>query len=682
MKSKRAMIRSGVFFFITALLIAGFFPHEGKFRYQFYEGKPWQYDLLMAPEDFSIYKSEDVVKAEKDSVKRRQAPYFRMDEEVKTTQIERFRARYRSSTLLPFAKAHQQYLERQLALVYEDGIVPVKDLEALKADEGRVKRVHLLRNNEARLRDISQFHTVKSAYEKILGRAPGELDPATLKSYDIDRFLVENVYEDQSLLAKILEEKYQKLSLTAGRVQAGDRIVDRGEVVDHNAYNKLRSLKIIHENKSGGKQRQSIIRGGQFVLVFGILFCCAIYMASFCPVLFFSRRHILFVLLCILTFCLLAEICVKHDLLNIYILPFAMIPIVMRTFFDSHTALFTHLITVLLCSLIAPFPHEFLILQIVAGVVVIFSLKELSLRSQLIWCALFIFGSYVLGYLSLSLYQEGDFSKIRWTMLLFFGVNLILLMFSYVLIYILEKIFGYLSPITLVELSNINTPVLKRLSETCPGTFQHSLQVSILASEAGARLGADTQLIRTGALYHDIGKMSHPAFFTENQKGGANPHQELSFEESAQIIISHVTEGVRIAEKASLPQAIIQFIRTHHGRGKTKYFYYSFKNAYPDLPVDEAAFSYPGPNPTTRETAILMMADAVEAASRSLQEYTDEAISARVHKIIDDQIADGLLKDTPLTFSDMEVIKSTFVEKLKTMYHSRISYPELRSIKN
>ena len=262
-------------------------------------------------------------------------------------------------------------------------------------------------------------------------------------------------------------------------------------------------------------------------------------------------------------------------------------------------------------------------------------------------------------------------------MMLYFGINFILVMFTYVLVYMLEKTFGYVSDITLVELSNINNPILKKLSETCPGTFQHSLQVSILASEAAAKIGANAQLVRTGALYHDIGKMSNPVFFTENQSS-VNPHNQLSFDQSAQIIISHVTEGVKIAEKALLPKAVISFIRTHHGRGKAKYFYNSFKNQYPDKPINDELFTYPGPNPFSKETAVLMMADSVEAASRSLKEHTEESISALVNKIIDGQIADGLLKSAPLTFKDVETIKSVFVDKLKTMFHTRISYPDLK----
>ena len=390
-----------------------------------------------------------------------------------------------------------------------------------------------------------------------------------------------------------------------------------------------------------------------------------------------NKRSVLFLLLTIIVPCILTELCVTYGLFNVYILPYAIALIVVRTFFDSRTALFMHLVTVLLCSLMVPFPHEFLLLQTVAGMVVTFSLKELSERSQLIRSSFFIFIAYAVIYLSLSLYQEADFQKINWMMLLYFGINFILLTFAYLLVYMLEKAFGYVSSITLVELSNINNPLLKKLSETCPGTFQHSLQVSILAADAATRVGANAQLVRTGALYHDIGKMSNPAFFTENQSS-VNPHEQLSFDESAQVIISHVTEGVKIAEKALLPKAIINFIRTHHGRGKAKYFYNSLKNLHPNQEIDENLFTYPGPNPFTKETAILMMADAVEATSRSLKEYTEKNIHDVVTRIIDGQIADGLLRNTPLTYRDVETIKNVFCEKLRTMYHTRISYPDLK----
>ena len=321
--------------------------------------------------------------------------------------------------------------------------------------------------------------------------------------------------------------------------------------------------------------------------------------------------------------------------------------------------------------------YEFLLIQIVVGIVVMLTLRGLTQRSQLMTSAFFVFFAYSITYFCIVLFQEGNIHKINWFMFLYFGINFILMMFSYILVYMLEKTFGYVSPISLVELANISNPLLKKLSETTPGTFQHSLNVSILATEAAGSVNADTQLIRTGALYHDIGKMTNPGFFTENQSG-FNPHTQLTYIQSAQIIISHVTEGVKMAEKANLPQAVIDFIRTHHGKGKTKYFYNSYVNEHPDEEVDEKLFTYPGPNPFSKETAILMMADSVEAASRSLKDYSEENIKVLVNKIIDSQIADGLMKDAPLTFRDVELIKNIFIDKLKTMYHSRISYPELK----
>ena len=675
MKEKRLNIPAVIYFVATALLIAYFFPREGKFRYQFYEGKPWRYGLLTAPSDFPIYKTDQEVEAEKDSVLRSFEPYFRLDPSIQKQKIEELRTNYNRSLRHKITPAYLQYVENILGDLYEKGIISTQELDKLK--ETGETRVNLLENAISHPYYISDFFTVRTAYEFIINNCPASLDPTVLQSCDINNYISENVSYAAEMSEKVKEDMLQGVSLASGMVQAGERIVDRGEIVDHHTYNVLRSLKIIHETKTGGTQAQSIILAGQFVLVFGLMACFWLYLWSFRIKIYHNRRNVLFLILCILVSCILSELCVNYALFNVYILPFAIVPIVVRTFFDSRTALFIHLIIVLICSLMVPFPHEFLILQIIAGMVVTFSLKDLSERSQLIRCAFFIFLSYVICYLSLTLFQEANFNKINWMMMLYFGINFILLMFAYVLVYMLEKTFGYVSTITLVELSNINNPILKKLSETCPGTFQHSLQVSILAAEAANRIGANAQLVRTGALYHDIGKMSNPAFFTENQSS-VNPHDQLSFDQSAQIIISHVTEGVKMAEKAMLPKAVVNFIRTHHGRGKAKYFYNSYKNQYPDKPINEELFTYPGPNPFSKETAVLMMADSVEAASRSLKEHTEESITLLVNKIIDGQIADGLLKNAPLKFKDIETVKGVFIEKLKTMFHTRVSYPDLK----
>lgn len=675
MKVKNYRIHPSVYFIVTALLIAYFFPREGKFRYQFYEGKPWRYGLLTAPGDFPIYKTDAEVEAEKDSALKKFEPYYRMDPAVETAQVDKLREDYRSVLKNRSTPAYMQYIENSLQKLYKSGIVSTRNLDELRLEN--FPTINLLENNVAQPHFSSEFFTIKTAYEFIINNCPSYLDKSVLQSCDINNYLTENVTYDEAMSEKIKADILNGVPLANGMVQAGERIVDRGEIIDNHTYNVLRSLKIVHEAKSGGTQRQSIILVGQFVLVFGIIFCFWLYLWSFRIKILHDRRSALFLILCVFVSSILTELCVTYGLFNVYILPFAIVPIVVRTFFDSRTALFTHLVIVLISSLMVPFPHEFLLLQIIAGMVVTFSLRDLYERLQLIRCAFFIFLSYSLCYISLTLYQEVDFNKINWMMLLYFGINFILLMFTYILVYILEKTFGYVSSITLVELSNINTPILKKLSENSPGTFQHSLQVSILASEAAARIGADSQLIRTGAMYHDIGKMANPAFFTENQSS-VNPHNQLAFDQSARIIIDHVNDGVKIAEKAMLPQAVIDFIRTHHGRGKAKYFYNSFKNKYPEREVDEEAFTYPGPNPFTKETAVLMMADSVEAASRSLKEHTEEGIRELVNRIIDSQIADGLMRNAPLTFKDVETVKNVFVEKLKIMYHTRISYPDLK----
>ena len=675
MKLKNYNIHPSVYFLITALLVAYFFPREGKFRYNFYEGKPWRYGLLTAPNDFPIYKTENELKTERDSVLKHFEPYYRLDNTVASTVIDKLRQDYKDKLKDRATPVYMQYIEKSLEKLYLNGIVSTQTWDNFRANN--YPRINLLNNNIASPYYSSDFFTVKTAYEFIINNCPSSLTKAVLQSCDINNYIKENVSYDAAMSDKVREELINSVPLSSGLIQAGERIVDRGEIIDTHIYNVLRSLKIVHETKTGGNQRQNLILAGEFILVFSLILCLWLYLWSFRSQILRNRNSVLFLNLCVLASCLLTEICINYSLFNVYILPYAIVPIVIRTFFDSRTALFTHLIIILTCSLMVPFPHEFLFLQSIAGMVVTFGLKELYERSQLIRCAFFIFLSYTFCYISLAIYQEADFKKINWLMMLYFGINFILLMFTYILVYMIEKAFGYLSSITLVELSNINTPILKKLSETAPGTFQHSLQVSILASSAASAIGANAQLVRTGAMYHDIGKMANPAFFTENQ-GSINPHNQLDLVQSAKIIINHVTDGIQIAEKASLPKAIIYFIRTHHGKGKAKYFYNSFKNQNPDAEIDESIFTYPGPNPFSKETAILMMADAVEAASRSLKEHTEEGIKLLVERLIDGQIADGLMKNAPLTFKDVETIKSVFVEKLMIMYHTRISYPDLK----
>ncbi len=653
-------------------MIIALFPREGRFRYSFNEGKPWRYGLVTAQFDFPIYKPAEELKKEQDSVLMNFQPYFSRNNDQVNTKI----AQFESDLGKKWDRNYIYYVTDVLKKLYGAGILHVDDYNFLR--DNQYSQFKIIEENIAANHSVDEIFTVKSAYSYIFENCPPNLDLQVLKSANLDIYLIENLEYDEATSEKVKKELLQQILPSNGMVQAGERIVDRGEIIDRKTFDILSSLKQVSEERTGNVSQQARFLVGIIILVVSMLGCFMLYLHFFRPNIYHRRKHVIFLLSLIAGFALLTEISVQFELFNIYVIPFAIIPLTILTFFDSRTAQIAHTVTVLLCSLMVPFPFEFIILQFMTCMVVIFILKDLTKRSQLIQCSFYVLITYAIVYVGLVMIQEGDWSKINWRMFTYFGINFVFLMFTYAFIYIIEKLFGYISNVTLVELSDINNPVLKDLSEKCPGTFQHSLQVSMLGTSVATKVKANPQLIRTGALYHDIGKMVNPAFFIENQIGGINPHDRLRFEESAQIIIDHVEEGVKIAKKNNLPIMIIDFIRTHHGKGKTKYFYNSFKNQYPDKPVDDDLFTYPGPNPYTKETAILMMADSVEAASRSLKEYTEETISSLVNKIIDSQIKDGLLNRVPLTFQNITDIKEIFVEKLGTMYHSRISYPDLK----
>lgn len=665
-----------VLFFVAAVaILAYFFPREGKFRYNFQEGKPWKYGLLTAPFDFPIYKDDAQVKQETDSIMQNFQPIFKQDKETTRNAIRSFGKQLKAYKEMEIPTYLYDQIMQSVRETYNDGIVEPAILEQLNANQRA--EIRLIDGQVTKEYPTARLRTPKSAYEHLLQQFPDAYTHHILQSNVLNEYLLVNLQYDEETSEKVKEGLLQRISLSDGVVQVGERIIDRGEIVTHDTYRILKSLETVSLKKISTDKQQK----GYSIIGAVIVFTCLmaffyVYLRLFRPRYFNDLRTLLFLMLSITAMACAAFGISQVRLLGIYLVPFALIPIVVITFLDSRTALYTHLITILICSFVAPFPLEFLFLQTVIGMAAIDNLRDLVKRSQLMQCALLVFFVYCVSYLGYTLLIEGDLSKINWNMFLYLGINCISLLFAYLLIYILEKLFGFISTVTLVELSDVNTPVLRDLSEACPGTFQHSLQVSNLAAAAANKIGAQAQLVRTGALYHDIGKLKNPAFFTENQSG-VNPHSALRFDQSAQIIISHVNDGLKLAEKLHLPQSIRNFIAMHHGQGKAKYFYNSFVNKYPDLPVDEALFSYPGPNPDSKETGILMMADAVEAASRSLSEYNEESISKLVNNIINGQIADGLLKDTPLSFKDVEDIKQTFIEKLKTIYHTRVSYPEL-----
>ncbi len=679
MDKKNIKIPVYVYFIVVALIIISLFPRQSKFRYTFMENKPWKYGLLTAPFDFPIYKSSAELKQEQDSILTAFIPYFQRKAPAIGDPVERFAKTYSQHLPPQWTYAYYQYAYKTLKEIYAAGIVSVSDYAFLR--DNQYAYFKIVEGNEASSpRNTNDLFTVKSAYSYLLDNCPDNLDVNILKEGDLNEYLSESLKQDKQISDKVKNEIIQKISPSNGMVQAGQKIVDRGEIVNASTYKILNSLKSVYDSRTDNAQRQGWLLVGCIVLVCVLLACFYCYLYLFRHLQIFSHdKDMWFMLSMILLFTVLTELTVNYGFFNVYIIPYAIIPISIRTFFDSRTAFMAHSVTILMCSLMVLFPFEFIVLQLVAGMIAIYTLKDLSTRLQLIQCSVYVLLSYVVLYWALMMYQEGEWAKLNWKMFIYFGINCVLLMFTYAFIYIIERLFRYTSGVTLVELSDIHSPVLQQFSELSPGSFQHSIQVSILASAAASKIRANAWLVRTGALYHDIGKMKNPAYFTENQVGEYNPHKGLTYEQSAQIIISHVTDGMQIAEKYNIPKVIRDFIQTHHGMGKTWYFYNSQRNEYPDEPIDESKFTYPGPNPFSKETALLMMADAVEASSRSLTNYSEGSITELVHKIIDRQIKEGLLKEAPVSFRDIEMVKAVFIEKLITMFHSRISYPELKN---
>ncbi|MBO5768979.1 MAG: HDIG domain-containing protein, partial [Bacteroidales bacterium] len=645
-----------------------------RFRYQFQEGKPWRYGLLTAPYNFSIYKAEAQFVAEQDSALKQYHPYLQQNSEVLPQTLEKLAEDYQQVLRIMVPERYLEYLNEQLSLIYNAGIISAEELSQLEKEGHQTVSVRI--DNIGETRDITSLFTAKKAYEALLSNLPRNINKNVLiRDCHIENYLHENCVYDKTTSQRVKEELLSSVSRTQGMVQRGERIIDQGEIVNHETFLKLDSFRRQAEKRND----QS---GGNWVLLGQILWVAlamsmlAIYLYKVRPQIYAKTSDIVFILILVVTLCLLSALIIRNDqLLNIYMVPFAIITILVTTFFDSRTAFYAYMITILICAPISHFPFEFLMLQLAVGVISILTLKRLTQRSQLIFNILWILAMYCIAYTSISLMQEGSLSQIQWKMYVSFIINAVLLFSSYLLIYLFEWMFGYISDVTLVELANINSKLLREFSESCPGSFQHSLQVSNLASAAAQSINANAQLVRTGALYHDLGKMATPSYYTENQSDGSNPLLNLPMEEAAKIITDHVPNGLKIASQHRLPKVIKDFILTHHGASSARYFYTLYKNEHPDQEVPEGFF-YPGPDPFSKETAILMMADTIEAASRSMKVYSDESISNLVESLIDAQFNEGRYKHVPITFQELELIKEVFKDKLRSIYHARIAYPK------
>lgn len=662
---------------LSTALIVYFMPRGDEFGYSYTIDSPWNYGPLIAKSKFPIIKNDSIMKAERDSVMYKFQPYYNLRKEVRDSLIKKLYDDSAKGWNGPNATMYVHHIAALLDTVYRHGVMSTADYDLMKEEKhSSIRIVDKFQASSTKLKSVFSTH---QAYEYIMGDQPDKFSRLVMQDYGIHEYIRPNLFYDEMKSSSEMQVSLDEITASNGQVLAGEKIVDRGEVITQEVFDKLQS----YEKEFGkyvGQEKEIPYRLiGQIVFVVIVFTSLITYLSLFRKDYFENYRSGILLFALPVVFCIIASLMKSHMILNVFMLPCCMVPIIIRVFMDSRTAFMFHTGMVLIISTFLTSQYEFIIVQLAAGMVAIQTLRELSQRSQIIHTAGIIFLVYVGFYTAYSIYHENGINMDTW-MYVCFAVNGILLLFTYPLLWMLEKLFGFVSDVTLVELTNINNPLLQRMTETAPGTFQHSMQVANLSAEVANKLDAKAQLVRTGALYHDIGKLERPVFFTENQNG-VSPHKHLTPLKSAEVIIAHVTNGVAMAEKNHLPEAIKRFILTHHGVGKAKYFYITYKNEHPDEEIDEKAFTYPGPNPGTKEEAILMMCDAVEAASRSLSEYTEESINTLVDRIIDGQMSEGFFNESSITFKEIAIAKQVLKDKLKTIYHTRISYPELEKAK-
>ena len=644
-------------------IILYFMPREKLASYSYSHNTPWNHEQIIADFDFIVKKSDKQIVAERDSVRRNFRPFFTYNDKLNATSLKE---------ILP-AQEYREYI-KCLDALYKDGIVSDSDADMIRKN-GKSEIV-FTHGNDTITKDAERFISVSEAFETLIN-ADTLLTEESIDNLDLMAYISPNYVSDTQLTERELNKQLAKLETRIGTVLKGQRIINQGDIVDEKAYRTIETYINIQNEIEAAKSTGSklnIFLGQAIFIILG-MFALLAYIYIYRKDIAHNRNKFVFTILSATIFPILVGILTTNGGMSVFILPFAMVPMMLCLFIDHNTAFVTHLITIMMCSIMLGSPFEFVMLQLLAGTSAILSLKELSSRSQMFRCVFITFLTYALVYMCYELIIESDLSKMKYNMYMYFTISAILMLFIYPMMFIIEKTFGFISNVTLIELSNLNSKLLQKMSQEAPGTFQHSMQVGNLAAEAARALGANSLEVRTGALYHDIGKLNNPIYFTENQNGGINPHSSLKPEESAAIIIKHVTDGLSMAEHEHMPKKIKDFINTHHGKSKVGYFYITYKNEHPGEDFDESIFTYPGEKPSTKEQAILMLADCVEAASHSIKEYTAENIETLVNKIIDNKLQDGELSMSPLTFKDIDIIKNIFTERLKAIYHTRISYP-------
>ncbi len=655
----------------TMVIVVWCMPRDNRSYFHVEQGKPWKYAEFTAPYDFPIYKSEAVIQEERDSAMRKYEPYYNYQQDVARKMILKFETDYPDG-ISGLPRNFTTIIANLLADMYHKGILEQKDYTELRTDTAALIRV--VSGKQAVSVSIADLYSPKTAYERLFMDSNLSAHRTILQKCNLNNYIAANLSYDRERSEASKNDLMGGIALASGVVVKGQKIVDRGEIVTEKTYRIIESFKHENELRNEDVKQNQLSLFGHILYVLILMIGFTVYLSLYRLDYFGKARSLTITYALIVIFALLTALFIRNTFIHVYIVPYAMVPIIIRIFMDSRTAFMTHVTMILICAVMLQHPFEFIVIETVAGLAAITSLRELTERSQLFKTAVIVTLACLAVNLALDWIRADALTQIDYNTYNYLLVNGIALLFAYPLLYIIEKAFGFTSDITLVELSNTNSALLRRMSEVAPGTFNHSIQVANLAGEIANKIGAKAQLVRTGALYHDIGKLSNPIYFTENQSG-INPHESLSDIDSAQIIISHVTEGLRMADKYNLPKVIRDFISTHHGQGKAKYFYVHYHNEHPDEPVDDLLFTYPGPNPFTREQACLMMADTVEAASRSLPDYTEQSIRDLVERLIDTQVAEGYFRECPITFRDIQYAKTVLIEKLKTIYHTRISYP-------
>ncbi len=683
LRNHYSQISKVVLFLISIIVLVLIFPQEGKFKYEFRKGKPWMHENLIAPFDFAILKSKEVIEAESQLALQDLKSYFTNDLELYRTQrnklIEDFKLKWNTKyeERPRFERKKENNLD--ICLLIYDSIMElgIIELNPDLAEKSQDYKIIVVSDNVGEEKELADFFTIHSADRFIHSQLDSfkRIDK-NLSLAVLEDALIQTVKFDAETNEKEKQAIIEKISLTRGMVQTGELIISKGELVTNEKFLLLKSLRQDYESKLGSSFKYAGILAGQLILIGVSMTALFLFLLFFRKETFTETKQIVLILILILFIVLVTSFVVKYNPAYIYLIPVCLVPIIIGVFTDTRLALFSHLITIIITALIVPNSYEFVFLQLFAGIVTILSIVKLERRSQFFLTSFMIFVTYSVIYTGMTLIQEGSIEGMNYFYFALFAGSAVLTLFSYPVIFLFEKILGLITDVTLLEISNTNNKLLRELALKAPGTFQHSMQMANLAEEAVYEIGGNPLLVRTGAMYHDIGKINEPFYFIENQSTGVNPHDELTYEESARIIIDHVISGVEKAKKFKLPEQIIDFIRTHHGTRKTEYFYTLAKRDNPDEEIDQDIYTYQGPEPFSKETSVLMMADTVEAASRAMKKPDEESISNLVENVINKQIESHQFDNADITFRDIRRIKKIFKKKLLNIYHLRIEYPE------